>query len=87
MNHHAPNPEHLVLTRRDFLHRCGMGMGALGLAGLLGDLGFINSARAEGISMSPLTPKSPTMFGSRPRANMSSVVLMSFDTARVGAFE
>ncbi|HZV33742.1 MAG TPA: DUF1501 domain-containing protein, partial [Verrucomicrobiae bacterium] len=58
MSHHAPNPEHLALTRRDFLHRCGMGMGALGLASLLGNLGFISTAHAE-TTMNPLLPKSP----------------------------
>src|SRR6185295_9922370 len=59
MKHHAPNPEHLALTRREFLNRCGMGMGALGLAGLAGQLGFASSAHAiEGLT-SPLAPKSP----------------------------
>ena len=28
-------PEHLFLTRRELLRRCGMGFAALGLAGLL----------------------------------------------------
>jgi hypothetical protein len=59
MSHHAPNLEHLTLTRRDFLRRCGMGMGAVGLASLLGDLSFLNSARAESGFTSPLTPKQP----------------------------
>ena len=58
MNHHAPNLEHLALTRRKFLRRCGMGMGTIGLAGLLGNLGFLNSANAQGYA-SPLGPKSP----------------------------
>ena len=35
MSHHAFNPEHLALTRREFLDRCGMGMGALAMAPLL----------------------------------------------------
>jgi hypothetical protein len=56
MNHHAPNPEHLALTRREFLCRCGMGMGALGFASLFGSLGGLNSARAEAM-LSPLAPK------------------------------
>ena len=33
---------------------------------------------------SPVTPKVPTMRDSRPSASMSSVVLMSLETARVG---
>src|SRR5215210_9593302 len=38
-----------MLTRRDLLKRCGMGMGALGLAALVGE-----TAEAAG---NPLTPK------------------------------
>ena len=60
MEHHALNPEHLALTRRQFLRRCGMGMGALGLANLLSDVGFVNSARADGF-VSPLLPKAPPL--------------------------
>ena len=48
----------LFLTRRDFLNRCGMGFGALGLAGLLGADELVGSARAQGSSdLSPLSPK------------------------------
>ncbi len=56
---HAFNPEHLALTRRDFLRRCGMGMGAVSLASLLGNFGFLNSASANDAMTSPLAPKSP----------------------------
>lgn len=57
MNHHSFNPEHLALTRREFLNRCGMGMGALGLTGLLGS-SLTNSADAAEM-ISPLVPKQP----------------------------
>ena len=56
MSHHRPNLEHLALTRRQFLGRCGMGMGSLGLATLLGNL---NAARASDDYVNPLIPKSP----------------------------
>lgn len=62
MSHHKPTLDHLALTRRQFLCRCGMGMGALGLANIFGSLGtFTNSAHAEGeiSSISPLAPKAP----------------------------
>src|SRR5690349_16056808 len=60
MDHHKPNPEHLALTRREFLCRCGMGMGTLGLAGLLGSIGGIPTARANTVSeISPLSPRQP----------------------------
>src|SRR5215467_61303 len=59
MTHHRPNLEHLALTRREFLSRCGMGMGALSLASLFGNLGFINSTRAGETFSSPLAPRQP----------------------------
>src|SRR5207247_11272812 len=59
MNYHALNPEHLALTRRQFLCRCGMGMGALSLASLFSNLAFLNSAGAAESFISPLTPKQP----------------------------
>ena len=50
---HNPRPEHLALTRRELLQRCGMGFGALGLSSLLSpEL----SAGAAEIS-NPLLPK------------------------------
>ena len=59
MNYHSLNPEHLALTRRQFLCRCGMGMGALSLASLFSNLGFLNSAGAAESFISPLAPKQP----------------------------
>jgi hypothetical protein len=47
-------PEHLFLTRRDLLRRCGMGFAALGLAGLLPE-----TAGAAVTDIAPLTPKTP----------------------------
>jgi hypothetical protein len=55
MSHHAPNLEHMALTRREFLCRCGMGMGSLGLATLLGNL--VTAQASEYVS--PLMPKAP----------------------------
>src|ERR1700689_3275468 len=66
MKHHGPNPEHLALTRRDFLRRCGMGMGAIGLADLLSTLGGVETARAENY-VSPLLPKAPQFPGTAKR--------------------
>ena len=59
MSHHAPNFEHLALTRREFLCRCGLGMGAVSLASLLGGVDFSNSAQASEAFINPLTPKQP----------------------------
>jgi hypothetical protein len=47
-------PEHLFLTRRDLLRRCGMGFAAVSLPGLLGE-----AARAAVTDTAPLTPRGP----------------------------
>src|SRR3954471_16594953 len=51
----------LILNRRQFLQRCGMGFGALSLAALLGEevIPTAWAAEPESLSLSPLTPKAP----------------------------
>jgi hypothetical protein len=67
MGHHPINPEHLALTRREFLCRCGMGMGALSLAGLFENVGGLSSAQANEAYTSPLSPKHPHFPGAAKR--------------------
>ncbi len=61
--HHAPRPEDYFLTRREFLHRCGIGMGALGFAALTGSV--VGAApgtapSAAGVNLNhPLAPRLP----------------------------
>jgi hypothetical protein len=64
MGYHPPSPEHLFLTRREFLSRCGMGMGLLGLAGLCGPAW---EAGASTRLDTPLAPKSPHFPGRAKR--------------------
>jgi len=53
VHHHRPDPEHLFLSRREFLQRCGIGMGALGYAMLSADgRGAVNLDQ-------PLAPRPP----------------------------
>jgi hypothetical protein len=53
VSHHRPDPEHLFLSRREFLQRCGIGMGALGYAMLSADgHGAVNLDQ-------PLAPRPP----------------------------
>src|SRR5512138_507645 len=60
MSHHAPRLEDRFFTRRDFLNRCGMGMGALALGGVLGQaLGLQSTASAAETALNPLMPKAP----------------------------
>lgn len=63
---HRPALRDFFLTRRDFLNRCGMGMGALGLASLLDSAGALNST-AGGGALSPLAPKPPHFPGKAKR--------------------
>jgi len=65
--HHAPRLEDLFLTRRDFLGRCGMGLGMLGLVNLLGQQ-FANAAPIADavVANSPLAPR-PAHFPTKAR--------------------
>jgi len=66
--HHAPNLEHLALTRREFLCRCGMGMGALSLAGFFGGVEpLAASTQAVTDYATPLNPRSPHFPGKAKR--------------------
>src|SRR5262245_35572171 len=58
-------PEELRPTRREMLHRCGVGMGALGLAALLGDTGLLTPTAQAAVN--PLTPKKPHFPGKAKR--------------------
>jgi len=63
MLHHKLQLDDAFLTRREFLGRCGMGMGALSLATFFGGV----QAQAEsGGYVSPLTPK-PSQFPARAK--------------------
>jgi hypothetical protein len=62
INEHQARPEDFTITRRQFLNRFGMGIGALGLASLLGPNLVTSSARADE-SLSPLLPKDPPFPG------------------------
>ncbi|HEX3798727.1 MAG TPA: DUF1501 domain-containing protein [Verrucomicrobiae bacterium] len=56
---HVARPEDFCITRRQFLNRFGLGIGALGLASLLSP-NLVSSADAE-TSLSPLMAKTPPL--------------------------
>jgi hypothetical protein len=53
----TPNSPRFYLSRRELLQRSGMGFGALGLAGLLGDPSMLGAATSP--VAGPMTPKQP----------------------------
>src|SRR5581483_5861621 len=61
MPHHPPRPEDLLLTRRELLHRCGMGLGAVALSSFLGETSQAATAT------NPLAPKAPHFPGKAKR--------------------
>src|SRR5438046_1094758 len=59
MGHHKRRIDETLLTRRDFLCRCGMGMGAVSFASLLQSTGFASGSSTNSELISPLAPKAP----------------------------
>ena len=76
MNHHPEDLRHRFYTRRDFLSRVGMGMGATAFAGLFGQ-----NAQA---SLNPLSPKSSQYFG---RAKRVIHLFMNGGPSQVDTFD
>src|SRR5438876_3966908 len=59
MSHHRPKLEELLLTRRELLGRMGNGFAALGLAGLMADVGLLSGSAEASTLLTPLAPKKP----------------------------
>ena len=65
---HQLRPGNLPHGRREFLCRCGMGMGTLGLASLLGELGSLTPVvRGDTPAPSPLSPRASHFPGKAKR--------------------
>ena len=60
-SHHRPRLEDRFLTRRDFLGRCGMGFGLMGLAGLLAPEILGSALAADAGLNTPLAAKPPPL--------------------------
>src|SRR5882757_5557355 len=54
MSHHVPRLEDRFLTRRELLHRCGMGFGAMAISSLFGKV-----LGDDSVSLNPLAVKAP----------------------------
>src|SRR5690242_5654393 len=66
--HHKPRLEDRFLTRRDFLCKCGVGFGMIGLANLLAPEALNAALASSGaVGNSPLAPRSPHFPGRAKR--------------------
>ena len=78
---HKLGPEQSLLTRRQWLCKCGMGMGALGLTQLLAGT---SQLQAQSVSLDPLAVKSPPL---RPRAKRVIHLFMNGGPSHVDTFD
>ncbi len=68
MNTQSDNSADPTGSRREFLARCGMGMGTVALSSLMGSWGLLQfNSRAEGNFINPLQARGPQFFGKAKR--------------------
>src|SRR5687767_10987636 len=84
MSHHRPNPFDSLLSRRQLLTRCGMGMGALALGTLLSDVGYGAGIAGANTNINPLMPKGPQFPG---RAKRVIHLFMNGGPSQVDTFD
>jgi hypothetical protein len=65
--HHQPNLKDAFLTRRSFLTKCGMGMGAMSLAALFGETGLLLPSAHATANVNPLSSRPPQFPGKAKR--------------------
>src|SRR3954466_16110274 len=63
---HGPSAQDSQLSRRQLLHRCGMGMGAVALSSLMAQAGVLTTQPSQG-PINPLSPKLPQFPGKAKR--------------------
>ena len=90
MSHHAPNPEHLFLSRRELLRRTGMGMGMLAMGGLFGEKGIFGPTGAQAAvseisSNNPLAVRKPWHF--QPKAKRVIHIFLNGGASHVDTFD
>jgi hypothetical protein len=82
MSHHEIRLEDAFLTRRDFLSRCGMGLGATGLSALLSDPA--EGAGLSGEAIGPFAPRAPQF---QPRAKRVIHFFLNGGPSHVDTFD
>ena len=82
MSHHAPRLQDQFFTRRDFLQRCGIGLGAVALGSILNEALGIEPASAG--NLNPLFPKKPHF---APKAKRVIHLFMNGGPSHVDTFD
>jgi len=80
---HRPKLDDLFNTRREFLQRCGMGMGALALTNMMGQAGAL-AAEGEGPGLNAMSPKKPPF---APKAKRVIHLFMNGGPSHVDTFD
>jgi hypothetical protein len=80
MQHHQLKPQDFLLTRRQMLSKCGMGMGALMLGSMLQEA----TRASETLSLNPLSPKFPQF---APKAKRVIHLFMNGGPSHVDSFD
>src|SRR5436305_8237043 len=80
MMHHQSDPKDFLLTRRQMLNKCGMGMGALMLGSMLQEA----TRASETLSLNPLSPKFPQF---APKAKRVIHLFMNGGPSHVDSFD
>ncbi len=82
---HRIKPEQLLLTRREMLCQCGMGMGALALTALLADAGFLAQPTQAAVrATNPMAPRPPHF---APRAKHVIHIFFNGGPSHVDTFD
>ncbi|HYG78010.1 MAG TPA: DUF1501 domain-containing protein [Planctomycetota bacterium] len=78
---HRPKLKDMFHTRREFLQRCGMGMGGIALTQLMGQAGLL---AAEGATVNSMAPKQPHF---APKAKRVIHLFMNGGPSHVDTFD
>ena len=78
------NPDDILMSRREMLTRCGVGMGALALANLMGDASLLFGAQEATGGLNPLAVKKPHY---QPKAKRILHIFANGGASQVDTFD
>src|SRR5690348_11038241 len=84
--YHGPRKDDLQLSRRQLLHKCGMGMGALALTSLMAQTGFASTVD-DAVSTTPINPLTPKLPPFPAKAKRVIHLFMNGGPSQVDTFD